>query len=113
VMKDPDIFLKDVPLNLGLHERSPEMVQWLCDVFDIKSGDVLKPADWFEKGHDVVGWERKGVSPWYPSIRASTYLWTPAPAAAQYAVEQLRKARHRRQASMHVMVIPRLFTSLW
>jgi hypothetical protein len=113
VMKDPDIFLKDVPLNLGLHERSPEMVQWFCDVFDIKNDDVLKPADWFEKGHDVVGWERKGVSPWYPNIRASTYLWTPAPAAAQYAVEQLRKARHRRQASMHVMVIPRLFTSLW
>jgi hypothetical protein len=113
VMKDPDSFLKDVPLNLGLHERSPEMVKWLCDVFGIKLDDVLEPSDWFEKGHDVVGWERRGVSPWYPKVNPSTFLWTPAPAASQYAVEQLRKARHRRQSSMHVMVIPRLFTSLW
>jgi hypothetical protein len=113
VMKDPDIFLKDVPINLGLHERSPEMIQWLRDVFDIEENEVLEPADWFEKGHDVVGWGRRGVSPWYPNIKHGTYLWTPAPAAAQYAVEQLRKARHRRQSSMHVMVVPRLFTSLW
>jgi hypothetical protein len=113
VMKDPDIFLKDVLLNLGLHERSPEMVQWFCNVFGIKSSDVLEPADWFEKGRNVVGWERKGSSPWYPKIKPSTYLWTPAPAAAQYAVEQLRKARHRRQALLHILVIPRLFTSLW
>jgi hypothetical protein len=58
VMKDPDIFLKDVPINLGLYERSPEMIQWLRDVFDIENNDVLEPADWFEKGHGVVGWER-------------------------------------------------------
>ena len=45
IMKDPDIFLKDVPLNLGLHERSPEMVKWLCNVFGINLDDVLEPSD--------------------------------------------------------------------
>jgi hypothetical protein len=96
VMKDPDIFLKDAPLNLGLHECSPEMIQWLCDVFAIEKDGVLKPADWFKKGHDIIGWERKGVSPcWYPKIKPAAYLWTPVASAAQYVVEQFRKAHHR------------------
>ena len=112
-MKDPDIFLKDVPLNLGLHQRSPEMMRWLCEVFEVAQDNVLKPDDWFEKGHNVVGWERRGVSAWYQKIKASTFLWTPAPAVVQYAVEQLRKAWHWHQASMHVVAIPRSFTLLW
>ena len=69
-------------------------MRWLCEVFNISPDNVLEPADWFEKEHGVVGWERRSVSPWYPKIKPSTFLWTPAPAAAQYAVEQLRKARH-------------------
>jgi hypothetical protein len=102
-----------VPLNLGLHQRLPEMMRCLCEVFDIAPDNMLEPADWFEKRHDIVGWDHRGVSPWYPKINPSTFLWTPALATAQYAVEQLRKAQHWRQSSMHVMVIPRLFTLLW
>ena len=113
VMTDPDSFLDHVPLHLGVDQRSPQMVDWLREVFDVEKQDVLRPEDWFVRGHDVVGWERQGVSPWYPKICPSIYLWTPPLAAAQYTVEQLRKAHHRHQKSMHVVVIPRLFTSLW
>ena len=37
----------------------------------------------------------------------------PPPAAARYCVEQLRIARLKRQASMHIVAIPRLFTNIW
>ena len=49
----------------------------------------------------------------FPKVRRGRYLWTPAPAAGQFAIEQLRKARHRRQESLHVVAIPRLFTAIW
>jgi hypothetical protein len=113
VMKDPEKFLEDVPLHKGVGERSEAMMDWLCKTFGITSENVLEPSDWFVRGHDVTGWHKRKVSPWFPELKPSTFLWTPAPAAANYAVEQLRKARHCRQESMHVMVIPRLFTSLW
>jgi len=40
-------------------------------------------------------------------------VWFPAPASGQVAVEQLREARNKRTNSLHIIVIPRLFTCLW
>ena len=37
----------------------------------------------------------------------------PPPAAADVAVQELRKARHKRQQSCHVFVCPRLMKPLW
>jgi hypothetical protein len=42
-----------------------------------------------------------------------TYLWHPPPAAAEFAVEELRKARLKRQDSTHVFVCPRLMAPYW
>ena len=41
------------------------------------------------------------------------YLWAPHPCIADVAIEQLRLARLKRHKSMHVMIIPKLFFSLW
>jgi hypothetical protein len=49
----------------------------------------------------------------YPIIRAGSYLWQPAPAAAKFAIEELRRASLKRQDSLHVFVCPRLFTTQW
>jgi hypothetical protein len=88
---------------------------------DGKPLEFLSPNDWFERGHDIVGWKREsppGWSPlspglWYPKIKIGCYVWEPPPAAAQFAVEELRKARLKRQASTHIFVCPRLMTPLW
>ena len=37
----------------------------------------------------------------------------PPPAAADVAIQELRKARHKRQSSCHVFVCPRLLKPLW
>eukprot|EP00979_Chaetoceros_neogracilis_P014079 scaffold4424_cov137-Chaetoceros_neogracile.AAC.1 len=50
--------------------------------------------DWFEKTMD-----------------GGNFLWNVPPAAGEVAVEQLCTHRHRRPDSMHVFIIPRLYTS--
>ena len=41
------------------------------------------------------------------------YLWAPPPAIAEVALEELRKARIKRQDSTHIFVCPRLMTPVW
>ena len=48
-----------------------------------------------------------------PQFKSGIFVWTPAPASAQFAVEQLREARNKRTASTHVFLVPRVFTSIW
>jgi hypothetical protein len=74
----------------------------------------LKPEGWFERGHDHVaegsiGWDGH----WRPTIRTGKYVWAPAPAAAWIAMEELRKARIKRQSSTHIFVCPRVMTPEW
>ena len=45
---------------------------------------------------------------WRPRILPGTFVWTPPPAAAAVAIEELRKARIKRQQLLNVVVIPML-----
>ena len=49
----------------------------------------------------------------YPGLKPGIFVWSPPPCAAIDAVVQLRKARHKRQESMHVFIVPRLMMPLW
>ena len=49
----------------------------------------------------------------HPIVKSGTWIWAPAPAAADAALEELRKARHKRQDSLHVFVCPRLLAPRW
>ena len=48
-----------------------------------------------------------------PTIKRGTLVWSPPPAACDVALEELRKARIKRQDSTHIIVCPRLMTPLW
>jgi hypothetical protein len=50
---------------------------------------------------------------WRPTWRTSKYIWTPAPAAALIALEELCKARIKRQHSTHIFICPRVMTPEW
>ena len=48
-----------------------------------------------------------------PQYKNGKYLWAPAPAAAEAAVEELRNSRHKRTFPTHLFIVPRLMTPLW
>ena len=76
--------------------------------------EVLTPAEWFQKGHDIRGCRKAEDEPFSRlKSEAEIYGWFLPPAAADVAIEQLRIARIKRQDSSHVFVCPRLFLSMW
>ena len=105
-----------VPLHLSAGDRSPEFVHWLKTTLSYQGAPPLKDLDamgWFEEGHALCGGEINADGIWMPKYQTGRYLWIPPPAGGLAAVEQLRRARLKRQASTHVFLIPRLFTSQW
>jgi hypothetical protein len=46
-------------------------------------------------------------------VTSGKYIWAPAPALADAALEEFRIAQIKRQKSTHVLVCPRLMTPLW
>ena len=98
--------------HLGLHDW---LKSWVGD--DCK---LLDPHGWFTRGHDHVGseWESnfdfEGASKIrYPALRKGTFMWAPLPCTADVVVEEVRKARHKRQESKYLFVVPRLMSLLW
>ena len=111
--------LEYVPFNLDALERSPSLKPWLDSwTWSGSQGsklEYLTPVGWFTRGHDLVEDDPdanvEGL--WMPTYSRGRYLWSPAPAAAAAAVEELRKARHKRVESTHVFIVPRLMAPLW
>ena len=108
--------LSYIPLHKTPLERSEKHLPWILSWIDQeKEGqklEVLEPKDWFGRGHDLNGFELKGLMK-YPVFKSGTYLWQPPPAAAEIACEEIRKARCKRTSSTHIFVCPRLMTPYW
>ena len=109
--------LNFVPLHLDALTRSPNLKLWIEDWMggDKRNIEWLKPNDWFDRGHDLLpGSRERNVDGWdLPSVQPGIFVWSPAPAACLAAVEELRKARHKRVASHHLFVVPRLMQPEW
>ena len=96
------------PLHLTAIQRSPTLKQWIKS-WAGSDPLFLEPRHWFVEGHDLryVGLTRN------LEIESGTYIWTPPPAVADVAIEQLRCAVLKRQQSLHILIVPKLFFSLW
>ena len=101
-----------IPLHQSPLERSPQLKTWLFSWLP-SDARILSPSDWFVRGHDIIGGEKNEDGIWTPTIKLGTYIWDLPPAAAEVALEELRKARIKRQDSLHVVLIPRLLTPMW
>ncbi len=93
---DGEDLVSFVPIHLSALERSPNLRPWLEDLLQGHNAKFLSPEGWFE-GVDSEG----------------TFVWSPAPAAADLVVERLGAARHKRPNSLHLVVVPRLMTGYW
>ena len=109
--------LSYIPLHLNAIERAPGLKQWIESwLSPNEEGEeisFLNYEGWFERGHDIVGGKSNLDGVWIPEYRRGTYVWTPPPAGGLIAVEQLRRARVKREWSTHVVLIPRLMSAEW
>ena len=107
--------LSFIPLATSALERQPNLESWLHSWIEASGLEVsiLSSEDWFELGHDIIGYEANVDGMDVPITKAGAYVWEPPPAAADVAIQEIRKARHKRQASVHVFVCPRLMKPRW
>lgn len=85
-----------IPLHLDPFAREPTLKNWVMGITKGLSIQILSPEGWYTTGHTV-----------------GTFLWAPAPAAAEVVVEQLGRARLKRPQSMHIILVPRVMTGRW
>jgi hypothetical protein len=87
-----------VPLHKSALELEPKLKDWLARNWDTARGPLrfMKPKDWFKSGN--LGHQ---------------LLWTPPPAAADAAAEQMARMIHKYPNTCHLFVCPRLMTARW
>jgi hypothetical protein len=116
VMAGHDL-MEFIPLHLTAYQRSPGILAWVSSwLLPSHSLVHLQPLDWYGLGHGITSWHKNadGVPIPHSALSPdSVLLWTPAPAAANAAVEQLSFSRLKRPCLTHVFVVPRLMTHLW
>ena len=107
--------LQFVDLHKPACDRHPPLLDWIRSWTQRKDLEPLTPEGWFNKGHGITGGslDRHGV--WMPTHgpKNEVFLWTPPPAAADAALEELARARHKRTDTFHVIAIPRLMLPRW
>ncbi|KAL7565279.1 hypothetical protein ACA910_014571 [Epithemia clementina (nom. ined.)] len=87
--------LNFVPLNKSVEERQPGFAQfWMASMEDTFPSHHLDPSGWFDNAY-----------------KPGNYMWTPPPAAALEAVEQLCEAKQIRPKGAHIFACPALMTN--
>ena len=116
VMKGQSM-LSFIPLHLTALERCPKLRGMIEGAVVPRDGEneilFLDYEDWFVRGHDIIGGGKNDDGVWMPAYKSGTYVWLPPPAGAHLAVEQLRRARLKREDSTHVVIVPRLMSMEW
>ena len=114
VMTGEDM-LTYVPLHKNALSRSPTLLPWIKSWAQVSDEEFisLSPTEWYTRGHDMEGGEMNIDGVWTPGYKSGCYLWSPPPAAAETACEEIRKARLKRTTSTHIFVCPRLLSPYW
>ena len=93
-------------------KSSPLLLDWIRDWLG-ETSELLKPMDWFSRGHDHYGGYLDTHGRWRLNIKPGIFIRDLPAVATRAALEELRKARTKRRKSTHLVVVPKLFTPLW
>jgi hypothetical protein len=103
-----------IPLHLAAHDRHPPLLPWIQSWYPLPTIQPLTPKEWFHEGHGLSTVVPGPVGTCFPTLHPNVwFLWTPPPAAARAALEELSVSRHKRPYLNHIFVVPYLFTSQW
>jgi len=103
-----------VPLNKSALDHQPGLVAWLTSWIPSKNPVFLTPQDWFDIGHGIQGGAPDSEGVWTPhEVPFDWMVWSPPPALADTALDELEVSRHKRKHINHVRVMPRLMTYCW
>lgn len=107
-----DDMLSFLPLHQSALERSQLLKGWLKSWIQ-KTHKFLEVKEWFTAGHGLTSGSPNHDGVWIPNHDESCSIWSPPPAAAFEAVEELNRARHMNPNVPHLYVCPRLMTCMW
>jgi hypothetical protein len=93
-----DRFLKHIPLNKTVLDWAPEFKKEFKKGLPGNNWRWLNYEDWFEGALD----DDHGH-----------YVWTPRPALADVAMEQMCEVKHAHTHTSHVFLCPALMTARW
>ena len=109
--------LSFIDLSRSAVERHTRVLDFVRSWLDPIVGESkhLKPEEWFQEGHGIIGGEKDANGMWIPrhAGNGKAYIWTPPPVIADVALEECAKAVHKRTDAYHVFLIPRLYSPLW
>jgi hypothetical protein len=101
-----------IPLHLDAIHQLPQLLEWV-NSWSPASITPLTPEGWYTDGHGLDCTAIAGPV-WEPQPSSQqVFLWTPAPAAAYAAVDELSLSRLKRPHLLHVFLCPRLCTHMW
>ena len=101
-----------IPLGVSPLDQTDLLKPWLLSWMG-KDLEFLSPLDWFTRGHDHKGSSFDCQGFWCHTFVKGSYVWSPPPAAADVALEELRKARIKHPDSTHFFICPHLMTTDW
>jgi hypothetical protein len=102
------------PAHLSATEQSYTLLPWLNSRIPTGAFIPLNPAERYELRHGIQGWTPSTEFLWMPVLNpVSIFLWSPAPAAASAAVDEMGVPHHKCPHLSHIFVCPHLFTHMW
>ena len=104
-----------VDLACGGIERHPPLLDWVRSWTEQPDLEPLTPEGWFEVGHGITGGLPYRCNVWIPTHcgKDQMFLWAPALAVVDTAMEELLKSRDKWLDIFHVVVIPQLMAPRW
>jgi hypothetical protein len=102
-----------VPLHLSAF-RQPGVASWMQSWIPSSSIHFLHPEEWYDIGHGMDGGARDQFGTWVPHESSLEWqVWSPPPAIAEVALDELEESRHKRKHINHIWVAPWLMTYTW
>lgn len=95
------------------HVHLSTLLSWVWMWTRMPGLEPLTPEEWFVEGHGITGGEKDHNGVWIPFHKKGTFLQMTPPAAADVALEEIGRAKHKRSKNHHIFICPRHMMPQW